>query len=81
MLRILACSTLLVLAPSPAFADAKDEAIAACAKILKRDGIVVGASSFSTSGSGERIEVSVKGDGVRATCKTNKGRVTHVDYG
>lgn len=87
MLRILVCSTLLIAATSPAFADAKDDAIAACAKMVKRDGIAINvANNYSASGSGERFQVTVRAtvsgrQNAQVICKTNKGRVTQITYG
>jgi hypothetical protein len=80
-----ACLAILTL---PAFADAKDDAVAACAAELKKTYGVSPAvvAGFQVSGSGERFTVSGSAsyqgnDGVRVTCKTNKGRVTNVTWG
>jgi hypothetical protein len=87
VLRILVCSTLFAALVSPALADVKDDAIAACAKILKRDGIAINIKGdYHAAGSGERYDVSVHAtvsgrDNATVVCKTNKGRVTHINYG
>ena len=79
-----ACLTMLTL---PAFADAESDAIAACAKWIKRDGIATQVSpDYTVSGSGERFEVATRAtvDGQansRVICKVNKGRVTNINYG
>ena len=85
MRRVLICSTLFIALASPALADTKDDAIAACAKLLKRDGIVTNVQgNYSAAGSGQRYTVSVtasvSGKKKTVSCKTNKGRVTHIDY-
>lgn len=86
MFRVLVCSTLVLAGlATPALADAKDDAIAACAKLLKRDGIATNIQgNYHAAGSGERYRVSVTASvsdkQKTVTCKTNKGRVTHVDY-
>lgn len=72
---------------TPALADAKADAIAACAAELKRSyGVSADiVAKFQASGSGTRIDVSgnapYQGNNSRVVCKTNNGRVTSVIWG
>lgn len=87
-MRAILVALAVVVFATPAMADAKADAIAACgAYLLKADSVPLAVSSgFTASGSGERFKVEGRAryngrENVRVRCDTNKGRVTKVAWG
>ncbi len=85
MRTLVALTAVLAILSTPVLADDKDDALAACAKYLKRANGVSSLAGFQVSGSGDRYEVSgnapYQGHKSRVVCKVHNGRVTNVTWG